>query len=433
MTTIPFALPENLRNEHHHICAGIGWGKTQSLQYMIARDIEAGHGVIVIDGQGDLIKNISRLRSVRDKLVLVDPDGDFDYPISLGMFSFGQERIAHYSKVDQQALLSSTLELMDFVMASLLGAALTSKQSTAFRFVVRAMMQIPDATLLTLFHFLRDHAPYQKYIDRLTGVTRMFFDDPNGYSGKEFKDTRSQVVRRLYGILENETFLRLFSSPVSKVDIFKLLNEGKCLLVSTDMRLLKTEGSQILGRFFIAMVLQAANERAIIPREKRKRAYLYIDEAAQYIDHNVALLLETARKYEVGVILAHQYLQQLSAPLQAALSAVTSIKMVGGVSAEDARKLAPQLQCEPAFIERQPKGSFATFLKGQGTLSLKFRFGYMESLPQLTQAEYDAMRERIRAEYCAPYQEPAPAAPSSPEPEPATPDPPDLPKKSTTF
>ena len=70
------------------------------------------------------------------------------------------------------------------------------------------------------------------------------------------------------------------------------------------------------------------------------------------------------------MVLSHQYLGQLDGKLQEAFSANTSIKLAGGVSAKDARALAPMLYCQPDLIEAKPKGSFASFVRGTTSSAL---------------------------------------------------------------
>ena len=45
--TVTYTIPQSARFEHHHIVAGSGHGKTQTLQYLIANDLET---VIMEDG-----------------------------------------------------------------------------------------------------------------------------------------------------------------------------------------------------------------------------------------------------------------------------------------------------------------------------------------------------------------------------------------------
>src|SRR5687767_5010446 len=49
--------------------------------------------------------------------------------------------------------------------------------------------------------------------------------------------------------------------------------------------------------------------------------------------------LEQARKFRVGLILAHQHLAQFERKLQATVMTNTAIKLVGGLSEADARTL----------------------------------------------------------------------------------------------
>jgi len=105
------------------------------------------------------------------------------------------------------------------------------------------------------------------------------------------------------------------------------------------------------------------------------------------------------------MILAHQYLGQLEPKLQEAFSANTSIKFAGGVSAKDARTFAPQMHCDASFIESQPKGSYATHVRGmtKGALPLSFPFGLLESLPQMSSGQRDSLQQLMRDRYAMHY------------------------------
>ncbi|WP_136057692.1 helicase HerA domain-containing protein [Candidatus Halocynthiibacter alkanivorans] len=96
----PFEIPEESRFEHMHIVAGSGHGKTQTLQYFIARDLEevarGDKSVVVIDSQGDLINTILKATVLPpEKIVLIDPE-DIAFPVSLNLFSVGQDRLQNY-------------------------------------------------------------------------------------------------------------------------------------------------------------------------------------------------------------------------------------------------------------------------------------------------------------------------------------------------
>lgn len=409
----PFEIPEARRFEHMHIVAGSGHGKTQTMQYFIARDLanvaRGDKSVVVIDSQGDLINTILAAHTLPpEKIVLIDPE-DIEFPVSLNLFSVGQGRLAGYSALERERLTNSIIELYDFVLGSLLSAGMTSKQNVVFRYVTRLMFHVPDATIHTLRELMEPGgtAKYRPYIDRLDMTARRFFETE--FDGKEFTSTKAQVLRRLYGVLENQTFERMFSHPQSKFDMFTEMNQGKLILINTAKSLLKEQGTEVFGRFFIALIAQAAQERATLPDFDRLPCFVYVDEAQDYFDENIGIILSQARKYQVGMVLAHQYLGQLSNGLQEAFEANTSIKLAGGVSARDARALASQISADPDIIQRQPKGSFATYIRGltERAVPMSFPFFVLEKLPRASAERRNAIREYSRSHYA----EPLPTAP----------------------
>lgn len=414
--TIPVTIPEATRFEHHQIVAGTGHGKTQTLQHLLLHDLQAvasgRASVVVIDSQSDLINTISGLSlfaeggPLADRLCIIDPT-DIEWPVALNLFDVGMERINEYSPLDRERLTNGVIELYDFVLGSLLDAGMTQKQSVIFRYITRLLLQIPNATIHTFRELLEDDgfATYQQYIEKLSGSARAFFQSE--FQSKEFSSTRKQVLRRLYGILENQTFERMFSHPKSKVDLFSEMNAGKVILINTAKDLLKETGTQVFGRFFIAMIAQAAQERAVLAKDDRLQTFVYIDEASDYFDQNIGVILSQARKYNIGMVLAHQFLGQMDTKLLDAIFANTSIKFAGGVSAKDARVLAAELRTDAAFIEGQDKLSFAAFIKGvtRHAVSIGVTPGQMEKLPRLSAKEHTIQRQAMRDAYAVHYSE----------------------------
>lgn len=434
---VDITLPQQTRFEHMHIVAGSGHGKTQTLQHLILHDLDAvargDASIIVIDSQSDLINNIAGLDvfapggALDGRLVLVDPT-DIEWPVALNLFDAGLDRLDQYSPLDRERLTNSILELYDFVLGSLLDAGMTQKQTVIFRYITRLLLHIPSATIHTLRELLEDGGleRYRRYVDKLQGSARAFFETE--FNGKEFSATKRQVLRRLYGILENQTFERMFSHQRCKVDLFAEMNAGKVILINTAKDLLKENGTEIFGRFFIAMIAQAAQERAVLPASKRLPTFVYIDEANDYFDRNIGIILSQARKYNVGMILAHQFLGQLDPKLYEAIAANTSIKFAGGASARDARSLAADLRTEPGFIERQPRLSFSAFIKGQRerAVSLAVEPGQMEARERMSEEDRALVRQQMRDRYAVHYTTLFPPHPPEPtdgtgEPAPAEP------------
>jgi DNA helicase HerA-like ATPase len=173
---------------------------------------------------------------------------------------------------------------------------------------------------------------------------------------------------------------------------------ARVILINTAKDQLKETGTEIFGRFFIAVITQTAQERATLPQEERLPTFVYIDEANDYFDQNIGLILSHARKFNIGMVLAHQFLGQLDGKLHEAIAANTSIKFAGGVSNKDAQAFTGDLRTEAEFIERQSKLSFAAFIKGETerAVSLQINPGRLEGLPRMSEKDRERVREKMR-------------------------------------
>lgn len=444
---VPFRAPDELRFEHCHIVGGTGHGKTQLLQRLIHDDLVAalddGRSVVVIDSQGDLIQKLLRLelfspdaeRSLADRLVLVDP-ADIEFPAALNLFDAHLERTESYTAVDRERVLNGVVELYETFFGEMLGAELTQKQGVIFRYLARLMITLPGATIHTLMQIMEDGAAFRPQMGRLEGSARHFF--ATEFFASSFAATKKQILRRLWGVLSTPAFERMFVQPENKLDIYAAMNAGKIILVSTAKDLLKADGSALLGRFFIAMIAQAALERSVIPPERRTPTFVYVDEAHEYFGDDVETLLNQARKYRVGLTLAHQTLDQLSPRLRAALHANTSLKFAGGVSARDARALADELHTTSDFIEsmrrRHDRSEFAAWLKNltPSAVRLTSPLGHVERQPTASAEAFERLLAENRARHCGRINElkraltpdppeeplPSPTTPASPTPQP---------------
>lgn len=429
---IPFQIPTGARFEHAHIIGGTGHGKTQLMQRMIHTDLveatKRRQSVVVIDSQGDLISKLVRLElfdpdhpdSLADRLVLIDPS-DIEFPAALNLFDAHLSRLADYRPIDRERVLNGVVELYETFFGAMLGAELTQKQGVIFRYLARLMVSIPGATIHTLMQLMEDGRPFKPQMEALEGSARYFFQTE--FFHPSFVATKKQILKRLWGVLSTPAFERMFAQKTNKLDLFEALQEGKIVLVSTAKDLLKSDGSALFGRFIIALLAQAALERSTVDETDRTPTYVYIDEAQEYFDDSIETILNQARKYKVGLTLAHQTLDQLSPRLRSVILANTSLKCVGGVSAKDARALADELHTPSDFIEsmrrRGERTQFAVWLKNQtpSAVRMSVPLGHLERQPTLTEDAYDALIDANRARYCGRLADIASFAPLIPQPE----------------
>jgi hypothetical protein len=395
---VPLQLTHEERFSHTQIIGGSGAGKTQLLQNLILYDLKSKNrpALVIVDSQGDLIRKILHLDLDFDP-ILISPK-DINNPPALNIFDV--KRLGNYDEASREQVTAGVIQTFDYLFEGLLGADLTAKQGVFFRFVARLMLALPEtmgrnATILDMLALMDDVTPYVAAIAKLPPIQRHFFE--RDFPSKSFAQTKEQIRYRLQAILENPTLARLFSSPETKIDLFTEINKGSVILVDTAKDFLKGASAHF-GRIFISLVLQAVLERAVIPENKRTHAFLIVDEAAQYFDSNIDDLLTEARKYKLGCVFAHQFLEQCTPSLRASLAANTAIKMAGGVSTGDARAMAPEMRTTPDFILSQPKLHFACHIRNvtPQAVSIPVNAGELEKHPTLSEEDYDLLIARNR-------------------------------------
>lgn len=416
-TEVPLYIPEAVRFEHTHILAGTGHGKTQTLQFLIAGDIEVAirekRSVVVMDSQGDLLQTLMHSEyfadpSLRERFIYIDPQ-DMERPVGLNLFDIDLSAGSIPSAVARETILNNTVELYDFFFGSLLGAELTQKQGLVFRYLAVLMMRIPGANVHTLRELMEDGEKFRPYMKTLQGSARIFFE--TRFFDRAFNETKKQILNRLWGVLSNQSLDRMMSAPKNSVDLFKSLQDGSIVFINTAKDFLGEEGSTIFSRMFVALLGQALMRRAVIAKHERTSTYIYIDEAERIVDGTLTRMLTQVRKYKGAITFAHQHLDQLEPSIRAGVMANTSIKLAGGVSAKDARALSEDFRCSSDFLLAQKKGrseaNFACFARNvtDQAVALSIPLGYLESQGTLSDDGYAALVESSRQKYGVVYVE----------------------------
>jgi hypothetical protein len=282
----------------------------------------------------------------------------------------------------------------------------------------------PPATIHTLLDFLEEdvkraeQSKFYNHIAALDPTARGFFEK-QFYKNPSFAQTRSSLARRLYDVVRVPAFERMFASRQNKLSMFEAIQRKSVICVNTSDAMLK-DASPLFGRYMIASTMAAVFERVAVPEREWNQAYLIIDEAASYFDESLEKLLRQARKYKLGVLFAHQLMEDLKGAMRAHVASNTSVKMCGGISYADARQLANDFQSTPEFLFSQKKdmsgrepqwANWACYVRNltPHAVSITVPFYALRDAPKMGEASYQKLLDRNRARYAA-------------DPEPETPD-----------
>ena len=287
------------RLRHTHLIGATGTGKSTLLHSMIVQDIRQGNGLAVLDPHGDLIESIlPYIAAERRKDVIVIDPSDGDFPVAFNILS------AH-SEIEKDILSSDLVAVF-----RRLSTSWGDQMNSVFANAILAILESKEGgTLIDLRRFLVEKSFRDGYLKSVS--------DPNVvyYWQKEFPLLKSGSIGPILTRLD--TFLRpkLIRNMVAQkkgLDFENILDSQKILLIKLSQGLIGTENSYLLGTFFVTKIYQAAMARQIQSKEEREDFFLYVDEFQNYICPSVSLILSGARKYHLGLILAHQDMSQLS-------------------------------------------------------------------------------------------------------------------------
>jgi hypothetical protein len=97
----------------------------------------------------------------------------------------------------------------------------------------------------------------------------------------------------------------------NKLDFQSIMDGSKIFLAKLAQGAIGEENSYLLGTLLVAKLHQTAIARQAVKESDRKPFYVYIDEFQNFITPSMASILSGARKYGLGLVLAHQDLRQL--------------------------------------------------------------------------------------------------------------------------
>ena len=207
---------------------------------------------------------------------------------------------------------------------------------------LNALSWAPGATLLEIMDF---------YVNEDIRNTVLSFV-PDGPSKDAMSDLAQNAKTEDLGTLENRIsrfttnrFMKhLFGQSHTTVNFFELMNEGKYIICpaskggTSDDTFLKFYGSYIVSEVYKAAVMRESIEEG-----DRVNFALTLDEFQNFISDDIEGILSEARKYGLMMMLANQYLDQLTKPIQSAVLQNCATKLCYNLGPTDAPTMARAL------------------------------------------------------------------------------------------
>jgi hypothetical protein len=328
--SVPVRLTTDHRVRHTHIIGASGTGKSTLLFNLIRQDIENGEGVAVFDPHGDLVNKVLGIippHRIKD-VVLVDPT-DPDYAIGFNILS------AH-SELEKTLLASDLISVFQRLSTSWGDQMHSVLQNAILAFLESSRR----GTLADLRRFLVE-PDFRK--DFLTSVsdTNVLYYWHKGFPHLGGNKSIGPILTRLEMFLARKPIMHMVSQTENRLDFGQMMDTGKIFLTKLPEGLLGKENSYLLGTLLISKFHQLAMSRQAQDISARRDFWIYADEFQNYITPSMADILQGARKYRIGLTLAHHELRQLQrdAEVASAVMAHPCTRIVFRVGDDDAKKL----------------------------------------------------------------------------------------------
>ena len=327
-------LPDD-RRRHLLLLGKTGMGKSTLLQQLLAADIAAGRGVALVDPHGDLFEAV--LQSVpkhRTNDVFLFDATDTLHPVAFNVLQC--ERPS-----DRPLVASAVLS----AFKKLYGDSWGPRLEHILRNCLLLLLEHPGTTLVSIQQLLTDARYRQQLLNGSRDpVVRQFWEGEFTAMPERLRgEAISPVLNKVGHFASNPILRNIIGQPHSRLNLRRIMDEGKVLLCNLSKGRIGEDASTLLGSFLITSIQLAAMSRADLPEDKRRDFFLAVDEFGSFATDSFAAILSEACKYRLNLTLANQYLAQMSERTLAAVFGNVGSLLVFQVGAQDAETLIEQL------------------------------------------------------------------------------------------
>ncbi|MDO8509589.1 MAG: type IV secretory system conjugative DNA transfer family protein, partial [bacterium] len=261
---------------------------------------------------------------------------------------------------------------------------------------ILALMDFPGTTLLGINRMLAEDE-YRKRVVRNVKdpIIKSFWQTEfANYDEKYRREAVAPIQNKIGQFLSASVIRNLVAQVKSRINIREIMDTKKIFIMNLSKGRIGEDNSRLLGGMLITKIQLAAMERVDIPEKDRKDFFLYVDEFQNFATESFANILSEARKYRLGLILAHQYMEQLEEEVLAAVIGNVGTLLTFRVGSTDAEILAKEFA--PTFIEEDlvnlPKFQIYLKLMIDGIASRPFSAMTLPSISIATGSEDKVIR-----------------------------------------
>lgn len=388
------------RRQHMYVVGKSGTGKSTLLLNMVISDIKAGHGVCFVDPHGETAEEILRFipEDRVEDVIYINP-ADVDFPIAFNPL----ERV----NFNARHLVASGLMS---VFKKIWPDAWSARMEYILNNTLLALLEYPNSTLLGIMKMFSDKEFRKKIVDGLQDpiVKSFWVDEFAKYTQRLEIEGVAAIQNKVGQFIANPLVRNIIGQPSSSFDFRQAMDEGKIIIINLSKGKIGEDNSNLLGAMLITKLQLAAMSRVDTPMAERKDFFLYVDEFQNFATESFATILSEARKYRLGLIVAHQYIAQLeqekNTKVRDAIFGNVGTMIVFRVGADDAEFLEKEFfkEFEASDFVNLPNAHVYVRLMIDGVSSRPFSARTLPPPPLPETSVVDIILESSRRKYSLP-------------------------------
>jgi energy-coupling factor transporter ATP-binding protein EcfA2 len=345
---VTFGIKEDDRTRHTYIIGKTGMGKSTLLENLAIQDINNGEGICVIDPHGSMAeKLLDYIPEHRIKDVVYFAPFDGEYPVGLNML----EKV---SAEKRYLLANGMMSAFKKIFTDGDGkGTFSARMEYVLNNIILALLENEGQTLLGVNRMLFDK-DYRKFIvSNVTDPTVRDFwvNEYTSYTDKTAQELAPSIQNKIGQFISNPLIRNIIGQKKTSFDVRKLMDEKKIFIVNLSKGKVGEGNANLLGSLLITKIYLAAMSRADVGPYAMKELppfYFYVDEFQNFANESFASILSEARKYKLALTVAHQYVEQMTDEVKAAVFGNVGTMITFRVGATDAEVFEKEFA--PYFI-----------------------------------------------------------------------------------
>ena len=295
------------RFRHIYILGQTGTGKSTIMLTQAIDDMDNGRGFTFIDPHGEAVEFLLRHfpKERIDDLIYFDL-WNTAYPIGLNPLEVSPD------DSDEKDVVTNDLVEMFIQMYG--HEIFGPRIQDYFRNACLLLMDQPEGgTIVDIMRLFTDEAFAEAKIRNLKDpVVAAWWNKTYKKMGDREKAEIIPFIQAKFWPFTTGVYVRnIIGQSKSAFKMYDAMQQKKIILMNLAKGISGEETSKLIGKIIAMQVKLSALKRAKIEEKDRVPHYLYVDEFQNYVSQSFESIMSEARKYRLGLVVAHQYTDQL--------------------------------------------------------------------------------------------------------------------------